>query len=166
MSFKNMEIVAANKIPKAIDTPLNDLIKIYNTCLEMQVVCIRENGVGLSAVQVGIPWKLFIIRKDNTNLFDFFVNCEYFPIADSSKFLSTEGCLSLRNKNGKLRRFVIERYDKINLRGKKLIAGQKNPELVEINATYDGVSGIICQHETDHHFGILISDKGKEINLF
>ena len=56
-----IELLESKDIPKEIaDTGLSDLSKIYVVAQHMEKICLDKKGVGLSAVQVGIPWKFFI----------------------------------------------------------------------------------------------------------
>ena len=51
-----MNLVDFDKLPKVEeiqDVPLEDPLKVFKVCQEMEVVCDRENGIGLSAAQVG-----------------------------------------------------------------------------------------------------------------
>ena len=64
-----MKLVELEDLPKLEDiqdVPLDDPMKVYKLCQEMEAICERENGIGLSAVQVGIPWKLFIVKSDGS----------------------------------------------------------------------------------------------------
>ena len=156
-------IVSVADIPKdVVDCPTEDLKAIYRNCLEMQLLCLEENGVGLAAVQVGIPWRLFVARDGDK--FRYFVNCEYVPVGND-KQLSVEGCLSIRNSDKKLRRFRVDRYKKIQFKGKELLA-KDNLQLVDINEVYEGEIAIVLQHEQDHERWITIDKIGKEIYLF
>ena len=53
-------LVPVDLIPKAIDTPTDDLMSLFRLVNKMEKLCHDEKGVGLSAVQVGIPWNLFM----------------------------------------------------------------------------------------------------------
>lgn len=173
-----MHIVPINQIPEKLEeVPTNNLKKIYKICKQMENVCLLENGIGLSAVQVGIPWNLFVVRfdKDSTfglpNEFGYFINCEYKDFTEEAGCAenitdSLEGCLSIRSEKGQLRLFQVNRYKKIIISGLKLEVGlQNNLKLVDFNECVDIENqGVVYQHEIDHAFGILISDIGKEIN--
>ena len=173
-------IVALADIPdesKVIDTPVDDLKKLYNLCIEMQEVCIAEHGVGLSAVQIGIPWRLFISVKDAKDVsnFRYLINCEYKPegqidpdnpdIMRFKRVMSVEGCLSLRRPNKEIRRFKVNRYKKIRMIGKELVAKDKL-ELVDIDEIHEDDLAIVLQHEIDHQHGKLISNIGEEIYIW
>lgn len=167
-----MHLVNQKDIPRRdeiIDTPLDNPLKLLTTCIKMQELCEKENGVGLSAVQVGLPWKLFVIKAlpgssfETPNRYGYFINCEYEPLTIAKKIISTEGCLSIRAEKGQIRQFAVERYDNIRVFGKKMIVYQG----VDIKDTSFGCGiigqAIVFQHEIDHQKPILISDIGKEI---
>ena len=156
-----MKIVEVDLIPEAKsvnDVPLDDPMKVYKVCLEMQKICEENEGIGLSSVQVGIPWKLFIIKADdNSGNYDYFANCVYEPAYDSKRIVSLEGCLSLRSEDGRLRQFQVERFDYINILGFKFTLDNFNfvPFKSSVDASHQGV---VFQHEIDHQLGVLISD--------
>lgn len=153
-----MKIVQPTEIPKQIiNTPIDDLPVLYKTCVEMQQICTKENGVGLSAVQVGIPWKLFIIRTANDR-YKYHIDCEYSPVGEA-KLLSIEGCLSLRDLKRNLLFFQVERYKKVLVAGFELLSDDEL-KVVPFSAELDDLDAIVYQHEIDHHHGILIN-RGK-----
>lgn len=171
-----MNIVEVTEIPKKEDiqdVPLDDLAAIYKVCSEMRKVCDSENGIGLSAVQVGIPWKLFVMKMAQDCLFGpkdsygYFVNCDYKSSSKADKIASIEGCLSLKSDNASLRHFQVERFTDVLINGKRLL-DDSSLSLVEIENLSVDVSNqsVVMQHEIDHHFGVLISDIGKEIFLW
>jgi peptide deformylase len=132
----------------------------------MKRLCISEKGVGLSAIQVGVPWRLFIVVKDLKNPLNFryLVDCKYLPV-DEKKVASIEGCLSIRNSNGDFRRFKVDRYKNIDIVGKEMLVDDKL-KLVDINERcYDNLA-IIYQHEIDHTSGITIDQIGQEISIW
>ncbi len=158
-----LRIVPVADIPTAQDTPTDNLIELYKTCLLMEQVCLTNHGIGLSAVQVGIPWKLFIVRTDRTS-FEYFVNCEYEPEGDE-KVKGVEGCLSIRDSDGELRMYQVERWKKVRVKGQRLTVSGK-PALVPVDWIEDDeLYTIVYQHEIDHHRNVLISDIGREVEL-
>jgi len=171
-----MKIIPVNEIPKDVqDVPLDDPMSVYKTFLRMEHVCSILNGVGLSAVQVGIPWKMFITPRPDEGesiqqKFDWYVNCDYEPVDwnfNVAKNRSLEGCLSIKKENGELRRFFVERYPKVKVKGKKLIADASKPIFKDVDFVPESeIAAVIFQHEIDHQKGILISDIGKEIDIF
>lgn len=160
-----LTLVPVNDIPLAEDVPTDNLLSIFRVITQMEHLCEQENGVGLSACQVGIPWKLFVVKRQNTH-FEYYINCEYTPLGE--KMQTIEGCLSLKNAQGQSRRFEVERNSKINLKGKQLVVTSV-PELVlvDINQVEEGVDAIIFQHEIDHFWKRekMIDIIGKEIDF-
>jgi len=159
-----LEIVPLDKIPVAEDVPLDNLMSVYKTCLDLQDACEFGDGVGLSAVQVGIAWKLFVVRYGNK--FSYFVNCKYEPLVDPRlrTLQSIEGCLSLRKDDGSFRSFLVNRYPKIKVTGKSLVVGEY-PVIQDIDLRLsDDRMTVVFQHEIDHQFGTerLISVIGEE----
>lgn len=161
-----MKIVPVDEIPKpesSISLPDN-LIEVYNTALKMQELCELEGGIGLSAFQVGIPWKMFVVKNTLTNKYDCYVDCAYF--GESEKVLSIEGCLSLKDSNGNLQYYNMVRFEKIKVLGQQLIVDSDSPLLRQFEKELTGFDAIVFQHEIDHQNGILISDCGKLIYMW
>ncbi|MCG2793660.1 MAG: peptide deformylase [Weeksellaceae bacterium] len=107
-----------------------------------------DGGVGIAAPQVGINRRLVLVQrfdKPNTPV-EYFINPE---IVWRSELLDKgpEGDLSIENFRGDFYRShsIRVRYDDLE--------NKKHDEMVE------GFSAVILQHEIDHLFGILISDK-------
>ena len=165
-----LKIVPVNKIPAKsdiIDAPTENLVRLYNTCQQMHEVCCQSNGVGLAAVQVGIPWKLCVVMLPSGK-FRNIVNASYKQKDGSGVLISIEGCLSLKTRRGGLRHFEVPRYSEIVVKGKEL--KEENGQLVLVDfeesmSVSNGRTAIVMQHEIDHGLGILISEIGKEIQL-
>jgi len=156
-----ISLVSADSIPNASETPIDDLMLLFRLANKMEKICIDEKGIGLSAVQVGIPWNFFIVQKRGS-IFDYYVNCSY--KGTGQKLKSVEGCLSLKNTDGKNRLFEVERYEKIQVKGKQLIVSGVGLVLNDIDFNVSGFQSIVMQHEIDHANGILISS-GREIEI-
>jgi peptide deformylase len=164
MKNNNMSIVPVNLIPQALNVPFDNLISIFRTITGMEKICTDQNGIGLSAVQVGIPLKLFIVQRNNG--YEYYLNCEYFGVGEKTK--SIEGCLSLRDSNGELRRFEVERYSSVSIKGKQLkISDSSNLIIEDVDRTEKGLYAIVFQHEIDHFLGRekMIDMIGREIEL-
>ena len=157
-----MKIVPVDQIPLREDVvPIpTDLSALALICEEMQALCKEEEGVGLSAFQVGLPYRLFVMKAGLFQMGGFLnlIDCEYEGITDK-KNKSVEGCLSLRSPEGKLEQYDVERFDKVRVFGKQLFLDPV--ELKDFDVEYNGYQGVVAQHEIDHHFGILISDIGE-----
>ncbi len=135
---------------------------MYSQFLQMKELCKSAQGVGLSAVQVGIPLQCFIakIRKQ----WRYFLNCSY--SGDGPKTTSLEGCLSFPG------RFEVRRYEIVTVKGFEFLessAPASSPSglsIVPLEEMFAGLDGFIMQHEIDHHEGILISDIGQELEVW
>ena len=142
--IKNLSVVGLDDIPEAHDVPLDNLINVFKTITQMEAICTKMNGIGLSATQVGIPWKLFVIRKQDC--YEYYLNCQYEGSGDFQ--LSVEGCLSLLSKNGLPRRFEVQRYKKIKFIGKQLKVDMKLGIILEdINVVVEDLHAVVIQHE-------------------
>ena len=112
-----------------------DMIKTMN----------RNNGIGLSACQVGKNIRMFVLPKGLTKK-QTFINPEIIKISKKTNIME-EGCLSLPNVYLPIKRAV----------SLKLKAFDKNNKQFKLKAT-DLLARTI-QHEMDHLNGILITDK-------
>lgn len=146
------------------ETPCEDLKALYSVFVQMQQLCVVSKGVGLAAVQVGLPWHLFICQ-DAKEVFRYFINCYYEP-TNEEQITTVEGCLSICNSDGIARRFRKIRHKCIKLIGKELISNDLNElKLIDINETHDGFMAIVLQHEIDHGNGLTI-DSGEEVFFY
>lgn len=170
--IQTMEVVAIDQIPKRsdiTDAP-SDTVQLYKLYLDMVEVCEAKKGCGLSAVQVGVPWRVSIVKGDGTcpliekDEYGCFVNCDY-EVTEEETLVSLEGCLSVRSSNGRLRLFQVRRFKKIKVIGYKLFKVSGCLEPVDVVLGVDE-QGVVFQHELDHQRGILISDHGTEIFLW
>jgi len=104
-------------------------------------------GVGLAAPQVGLSWRMFVANPTGDPADDrVFIN----PVLrDPSRQTEDheEGCLSIPNVNGRIRRPRAITVTALDLEGH------------EFSLTSDELSARIWQHETDHLDGVLIIDR-------
>lgn len=105
-----------------------------------------SQGIGLSAIQVGEPKRMFVINYGNT--ITTYIN----PIISKAKRLvmSIEGCLSCPGKE-----FIMPRYDEIEV-------FYQNPLGKAFSVRMRGLVAKVFQHEYDHLSGVIISDAGLE----
>jgi len=157
-----LSIVPVKDIPKATDVPTGNLLDVFRLITKMEQICTAQNGIGLSAVQVGIPWKLFIVQRGLG--YEYYLNCEYNGTGEKMK--SVEGCLSLRDAQGNLRRFEVNRYQTVTITGKRLrISDSPSLVLEDVNTVEKDLYAVVFQHEIDHQNEILISDIGTEVEF-
>jgi len=113
-----------------------------------------DNGIGLSANQLGFNNQVFVVEfddpeKKNVIPLTFFVNPQIVEKNDEIEILD-EGCLSVPNIF-----LPTERATKIKVRAKGLDG--KNFKL-----TAKGLFARLIQHETDHLNGVLFTDHIRE----
>lgn len=107
-----------------------------------------DGGVGIAAPQVGINRKIIWVQRFDKegNPLEYFIN----PVIvwrSELQNLGPEGDLSIPEFRDQFYRSKVIQLEYVDLKG------QKYSEIVE------GFTAVIFQHEIDHLFGILISDK-------
>lgn len=144
-----LEEIKSDKIKKIIEDMKNALTK-------------EDEGVAIAAPQIGIPLRIFVISKkifkleknpniDNEKAKDLiFINPELIKISRGKEVME-EGCLSVRDYYGKIKRATkatVRAYDEngnpFERGGSRLLAQ-------------------IFQHEMDHLNGILFTDTAKDV---
>ena len=73
--------------------------------------------------------------------------------------------MSLKSSKGNIKRFLVPRYNKINVSGYEIFINSVEKKFVKLDASFTDIASIIIQHEIDHHEGILISEIGKEVEV-
>ena len=142
---------------KTKDIPINE-IKSENTqkIIEKMIKTMRKhNGAGLAANQIYEPIRICIIevldnpryKHLNTIPLKVLINPKVIIKKDSATFNSYEGCLSVPNLRGKVRR-----YNSINVTYYTMDAKK-------ITENIKGLESIVYQHEIDHLDGYLFTDK-------
>ena len=142
---------------KTKDIPIND-IKSDSTkkTIEKMIKTMRKyNGAGLAANQIYEPIRICIIEvldnprytHLNTIPLKVLINPKVIIKKDSATFNSYEGCLSVPNLRGKVRR-----YNSINVTYYTMDAKK-------ITENIKGLESIVYQHEIDHLDGYLFTDK-------
>lgn len=138
---------------------LDEYLVLANHMIDL---CRKNKGVGLSAVQCGLPLKFFVASQDGQN-FRCFLDAFYDgtgPLIDS-----LEGCLSIIDSAGQPKRFLLKRYSNINFRAFEILIDIYPCTQTEIKETVAGFFSVVLQHEIDHHEGKLISDLGQEVEI-
>lgn len=134
------------KFDKKLKNILKDMEKTLNATFD-------PKGVGLSAPQVGIRKRFFIMRPESKSKLQIFINPEIVLEKDTLKEKEKkllEGCLSIPNIWGK-----VERPDTVKIKF-------RNHEGEEITDTYKGFIASVIQHEIDHLNGILFTQRAME----
>ena len=138
-----------NKILRQISKPVKKVTKDEQKLMDdMLDTMYAANGIGLAAIQIGIPKRIIVIdiSKDSEKKDPkFFVN----PIIKNKnikKVTYEEGCLSVPNQFAEIDRPKECDVEYLDYNGKKQI----------IHA--DGLFATCIQHEMDHLEGILFID--------
>ena len=142
---------------KTKDIPINE-IKSENTqkIIEKMIKTMRmHNGAGLAANQIYEPIRICIIevldnpryKHLNSIPLKILINPKVIIRKDSATFNSYEGCLSVPNLRGK-----VKRYNTINVT-------YYTKDAKKITEDIKGLESIVYQHEIDHLHGYLFTDK-------
>ena len=115
---------------------------------DMLATMYNAPGIGLAAVQIGVPRRLLVIdiaKEDEPKSPQLFVNPE---VVWSSEELSEyeEGCLSIPDVFDTIRRPAQVRVSYLDREGK------------QHETQFDGLMATVLQHEIDHLNGILFID--------
>lgn len=100
-----------------------------------------DECIGLAAPQIGVNKKVIVIRNGQDSFYPMINPVVVRKIG--KKFLNNEGCLSLEGTRN------VERYPSV-------LVGYTDKNGKRITKTFNGLSAIVVQHETDHLNGILI----------
>lgn len=120
----------------------DELDHIKTLVPEMTVVMVNESGVGLSANQVGISKRFFIMRDgEDVKLI---INPEIIEMTDIKPF--EEGCLSIPGTSATTQR------------AHNLVLKYKDETWTDVQKTCTGFEAVIVQHEVDHLDGKLYTD--------
>ena len=110
----------------------------------------HEFGAALAAIQVAKPYRLVVIRNDfddkNDKSFSVFINPEIVK-AEGEPTEELEGCLSVKDIYGSVKRYPKVKVKALNLDGRP----------VRITAT-DFLARVF-QHEIDHTNGVVFVDR-------
>lgn len=106
------------------------------------------SGIGLAANQIGLNLSLFVAKVDRKTHAIF--NPLITRVSEEEDEME-EGCLSIPNKFGIVRRSVAVQVTGQDARGKKLVIEET------------GLLARVFQHEIDHLNGVLFIDKAHEI---
>jgi len=143
-----IKVITNFKKLKTVSEEIKDFKKAMKIANDLQMVLSRHpNGVGLSAIQIGIPKKIGIIKYQGETLY--LLNTKL-SIKTDIGTIYDEGCLSLP---GKL--VNTERYGKIEISDDFL--GKRGYNLKE-----HGLLPVIFQHEIDHFEGKTIFNYQKK----
>jgi peptide deformylase len=141
VQYPNPILKKETKKVESIDKNIKQIVE------KMKRIMVKEGGIGLSANQIGIDLAIFIAKPKDK--FYVFINPEI--IETKGEEIKEEGCLSIKNKYGLVKRAKEVKIKYQTLSGKEKIMKAK------------GLLAHIIQHEYDHLKGILFIDKAIQI---
>jgi peptide deformylase len=134
---------------KAVSTPVEKVdAQIRKLAEDMAESMYEADGIGLAAVQIGVPKRVIVMdldQKDGQKNWRAFINPKILWASDETATFE-EGCLSVPEIWDDVDRPARIRCEYLDLNGKR----------VEIEA--DGMLATCLQHEMDHLEGILLID--------
>ncbi len=142
-------ITEPNKLLRQISKPVNGVGKEEQKLMDdMLETMYAANGIGLAAIQIGIPKRIIVIDLNRDEIKKkpmYFVN-PLIKNKDPQKATYEEGCLSVPNQFAEVDRPSKCEIEYLDYDGeKKLIKA-------------DGLLATCIQHEMDHLEGILFID--------
>ncbi len=148
MTIKTI-LTEPNKLLRQISLPVKKVGKEEQNLMDdMLETMYAANGIGLAAIQVGIPKRIIVMdisRDENNKEPLFFVN----PVIKNKDILKStyeEGCLSVPNQFAEINRPKNCEVEYLDYNGeKKLLKAE-------------GLLATCIQHEMDHLEGILFID--------
>ncbi len=113
----------------------------------------HANGAGIAAPQVGKPWRIFVVEVKDNPRYPYKPETELTVCVNPTvtflteeHYLNFEGCLSIPDLRGKIRRCPHIRIDALDRHG------------VPFSREVRGITAGTFQHEDDHLNGILFPD--------
>lgn len=140
-------ITNPNPILRQVAEPVRpaEILRLeFQKLLDEMIETMKKNGVGLAAPQIGVSQRAIIVKTKTGP--EAFINPKIIS-ASIRKTEGEEGCLSVPNVWGIVKRYAKVKIKALNRRGEKVL----------IKAT--GLESVIFQHEIDHLNGILFIDK-------
>ena len=115
---------------------------------QMQKAVIAYRGLGLAAVQIGIPVRVVLMKQDmdGDNFFKVFINPEVLHKSSATQIFR-ETCLSLPNDE-----------DHFIERSLRLIVSYQTISGRTVIESFTGLDAAVFQQEMDHLDGVLIRD--------
>lgn len=144
-----LEEIKSEKIKKIIECMKNSLTR-------------KEEGVAIAAPQIGVPLRIFVVSKKVFQLLDssksgkseladlVFINPEIVKLSKVKEVME-EGCLSVKDYYGKIKRATKAKVKAYDERGNAFERGGGR------------LLAQIFQHEIDHLNGILFTDTAKDV---
>jgi len=155
MKIKLVKTKNPKKVPKILrkkSTEVEQLTpEILDLIEKMKKIMNENKGVGISAVQVGIPLRIMIVKDCDREKDLIFINPQIIKLS-KNEIPFREGCLSFPG------------YYAVIIRPEKAKIVAKNEKWEDIEIESGGLIGRAFQHEIDHMNGIVFIDHVKDLN--
>jgi len=146
----------AKPVPEDVfgTSELSNLIRDMSVALDAQV-----EGVAIAAPQLGVSYRLFIVRKDRTVSppdpeakpeIEIYINPEIIRTS-RKRARADEGCLSVRGVYG-----TTNRHERVTIRARR-------QDGTKFERGAGGLMAQIFEHEIDHLNGILFIDTAEHL---
>jgi len=138
-----------NKILRQVSKPVDQITKEdQNLMDDMLETMYAANGIGLAAVQIGIPKRIIVmdISKDKNNKEPMYFVNPVIKEKNLNKSIYEEGCLSVPDQFAEIERSSKCKVEYLDYNGKKNILKA------------EGILATCIQHEIDHLEGVLFID--------
>ena len=145
--IKNV-VQVGDPVLRQVSVPVTEFNgELFSLLDDMKETLLKENGVGLAAVQIGVTKRIFIINLEE-GYFEF-INPKITKTAGTQ--CGAEGCLSVKGKYGD-----VERPNKVVVK-----AFDRNGKMFSVTA-YGLFARAVC-HENDHLDGVSYIDRATNI---
>jgi len=139
---------------KSTEVDIVDISSLYGLINNMKKeILLSSHATGISAIQLGSPLRVFVInmkREKNRDIVA--INPRVISISGRMQ-KRLEGCLSLPNYSGKVKRRNKISFLAIDMEG------------IERQYEFEGYTAAVIQHEFDHLDGILYWDRMENAQL-
>lgn len=139
-----MLITFPNPILRQISTEVDFSTDLSITIHNMFAIMCQYKGIGLSAIQIGVPLRLIVADIGQGK--EVYINPKIERIGGTKKMMR-EGCLSFPGTFENVMRFT------------KITISYKDAEYNSKTLNASGLRAQMLQHEIEHLDGILLGDK-------
>lgn len=147
-------VIYGDPILRKKTEPVTDFSGLEDLIQDMYDTMYEEEGIGLSANQIGVDLNLMVVDVTHTDEWDEPMAIANAHITDSwGENVIEEGCLSLPEI-----RFDVTRPEEILLKYQDQTGKQ-------FESQFDGLMSRVLQHEFDHLNGVMIIDYQTPIQL-
>ena len=151
ITLPNPHLREKSRRVKVITPEVEQLVRdMTDACLDWEKSRPHELAVALAAVQIDRLERVVIVRADfddrDNQEFIALINPEVVKHEGTPTVIQPEGCLSIRDIYGKVKRYPKVRVKALDIHGR------------EIRIKAEGFLSMLLQHEIDHTNGVVFVD--------